>query len=52
MSVLGGTGVLLAAVALVVVVTGPTPVLGTRWYWFWLIFLGPYGLGLLLWTAP
>ncbi|MFE7872465.1 hypothetical protein ACFUYE_19225 [Micromonospora humida] len=50
-SVLGGTGVLLAVVALVVVVTGPAPVRGTRWYWFWLIFLSPYGLGLLLWTA-
>ncbi|MGV9982369.1 hypothetical protein ACWDUH_32405 [Micromonospora wenchangensis] len=50
-SAVGGAGVLLAVGALVVVVAGPAPVRGTRWYWFWLIFLSPYGLGLLLWTA-
>ncbi|WP_431928122.1 hypothetical protein [Micromonospora wenchangensis] len=50
-SVVSGVGVLLAVGVLVVVVTGPPPVRGTRWYWFWLIFLCPYGLGLLLWMA-
>ncbi|WKU05755.1 hypothetical protein [Micromonospora sp. HUAS LYJ1] len=50
-SVVGGAGILLAVVALVVVVAGPAPVRGTRWFWFWLIFLTPCGLGLLAWTA-
>jgi hypothetical protein len=39
--VLVGLGVLLA---------GPDPVIGTRWYWFWFGFI-PFGLGLLYWLA-
>ncbi|TDC66335.1 hypothetical protein E1258_03105 [Micromonospora sp. KC207] len=41
----------LAAVVLGVVVAGPAPVRGTRWFWFWLIYLTPHGLGLLFWLA-
>ncbi|MBO4165043.1 hypothetical protein [Micromonospora antibiotica] len=51
MTVVSGTGLLVAVVALVVVVAGPAPVRGTRWFWFWLISLAPYGLGLLFWMA-
>jgi hypothetical protein len=39
--VLVGLGVLLA---------GPAPVTGSRWYWFWLGGV-PFGLGLLYWLA-
>ncbi|GAB3082682.1 hypothetical protein [Micromonospora schwarzwaldensis] len=38
-----GVGWLLALVA------GPPPVLGTRWYWFWIGLL-PFGLGALAWA--
>jgi hypothetical protein len=24
-------------------------VLGTRWFWFWLVTMAPFGLGLLFW---
>jgi hypothetical protein len=44
-------GVLVAAIVLGVVVAGPAPVRGTRWFWFWLIYLTPHGLGLLFWVA-
>nr|WP_240742144.1 hypothetical protein [Micromonospora zingiberis] len=46
-----GIGLVLAAVFLGVVVAGPAPVLGTRWFWFWLVCAAPYGLGLLLWLS-
>ncbi|RZU54348.1 hypothetical protein EV385_6299 [Krasilnikovia cinnamomea] len=32
-----------------VLVAGPAPRLGTRWYWFWLVTVAPYGLGMLFW---
>ncbi|MGK5740068.1 hypothetical protein [Micromonospora sp. URMC 103] len=44
-------GLVLAAVFLGVVVAGPAPVLGTRWFWFWLVAIAPYGLGLLFWLS-
>lgn len=46
--VAGITGGVLAAVTLAMVVLGPAPRRGTRWYWFWL-WMGPFGLGVLLW---
>lgn len=49
--VVTGIVVLLAAIALGVVIVGPTPHLGTRWFWFWLFFFTPHGLGLLYWLA-
>lgn len=44
-----GAEALLILAFLAVVVTGPAPVLGTRWYWFWLTWTAPYGLGLMFW---
>lgn len=44
-------GFVLGVVFLAVVVGGPAPVRGTRWYWFWLVYLVPFGLGLLFWLA-
>ncbi|WP_407924678.1 hypothetical protein [Catellatospora paridis] len=44
-------GLALAAVFLGVVVAGPAPVLGTRWFWFWLVYTAPYGLGMLFWLS-
>ncbi|MFI2713418.1 hypothetical protein ACH495_25170 [Micromonospora sp. NPDC018662] len=34
---------------LLTLVAGPPPVLGTRWYWFWIGLL-PFGLGVLAWA--
>ncbi|MFG2039111.1 hypothetical protein [Dactylosporangium sp. NPDC048998] len=42
---------ILAVIFLGVVVAGPAPVRGTRWFWFWLIYITPHGLGLLFWLA-
>jgi hypothetical protein len=38
----------IALLSLAILIQGPAPGLGTRWFWF---FLGglPYGLGVLLW---
>lgn len=47
----GPIGFVLSAVFLMVLVAGPAPVLGTRWYWFWLVLASPYGLGLLFWLV-
>ncbi|GAA0364283.1 hypothetical protein GCM10009541_03240 [Micromonospora gifhornensis] len=44
-------GLVLAVISVGVVVAGPAPVRGTRWFWFWLISITPYGLGLLYWWA-
>jgi hypothetical protein len=46
-----GIGLVLAAVFLGVVVAGPAPVLGTRWFWFWLVSTAPYSLGMLFWLS-
>nr|WP_230416265.1 hypothetical protein [Micromonospora tarapacensis] len=46
-----GIGLLLAAISLGVLVAGPAPVLGTRWFWFWLVSTAPYGLGMLFWLS-
>jgi hypothetical protein len=50
-NLVGGIGILLGLTFFVVLVAGPAPVLGTRWYWWWLVALTPYGLGLLFWLA-
>jgi hypothetical protein len=34
---------------LIVLIAGPAPVVGTRWYWFWVLTGVPLGLGLLFW---
>ncbi|WP_431936878.1 hypothetical protein [Micromonospora sp. RP3T] len=34
---------------LLTLVAGPPPLLGTRWYWFWIGLL-PFGLGVLAWA--
>jgi hypothetical protein len=47
--VVEGISIVLGLTFLVVLVSGPAPVLGTRWYWFWLVVLPPYALGLLFW---
>jgi hypothetical protein len=44
-------GIGLAVLFFGVLVAGPAPVRGTRWFWFWLVFLAAYGVGLLLWLA-
>jgi hypothetical protein len=53
-----GTPVALRAVTLligltflVVLIGGPAPVVGTRWFWYALVGLSPFGLGILLWLA-
>jgi hypothetical protein len=46
----GITSPLLATVCLLVIIFGPAPRLGTRWYWFWAALM-PWGLGVLLWLA-
>ncbi|MEU1606681.1 hypothetical protein [Micromonospora matsumotoense] len=43
--------VLLLVQALVVLVVGPDPVRGTRWFWFWVLTGMPLGLGLTWWLA-
>lgn len=47
--VVDGLSLLLGLAFLVVLVNGPAPALGTRWYWFWVGALPPYGVGLLFW---
>jgi hypothetical protein len=46
-----GVGTVLVLTFLGVLLAGPEPVLGTRWFWFWLVCTAPYGLGLLFWTV-
>ena len=41
-------GTITALACLAILIQGPAPGLGTRWFWFWLGLL-PFGLGVLLW---
>ncbi|MFY1577931.1 hypothetical protein ACN26Z_23805 [Verrucosispora sp. WMMD703] len=50
-NLIAGTGLAAAVVIIGVLLTGPAPVLGTRWFWFWLVCLVPFGLGILWWLA-
>jgi hypothetical protein len=45
------SGVALGLTFLGVVIWGPAPARGTRWFWFWVGALVPFGLGLLFWLA-
>ncbi|MFI1991805.1 hypothetical protein [Actinoplanes sp. NPDC020271] len=49
-TLINGIGLLFTLVFVGVLWVGPTPVTGTRWYWWWLFALVPFGLGLLYWT--
>ncbi|BFU44682.1 hypothetical protein [Krasilnikovia sp. MM14-A1004] len=44
-----GIEIVLGVLFLGVLVFGPAPRRGTRWYWFWLVSFAPYGLGMLFW---
>lgn len=46
---LQGISIVLALTGAVLVIAGPAPVRGTRWYWWWMLLFVPYGLGLVLW---
>ncbi|MEV0155466.1 hypothetical protein AB0H57_17230 [Micromonospora sp. NPDC050686] len=48
---LGALPTLLLLSILTVLVFGPAPARGTRWFWFWLLTGVPLGLGLLWWLA-
>jgi hypothetical protein len=50
-AVIAWSGAVLGLTFLGVVIWGPAPVRGTRWFWFWVAALAPYGLGLLFWLA-
>jgi hypothetical protein len=45
-----GGSLVLGLGMLIVLVFGPAPVRGTKWYWFWIVNGMPLGLGVLLWT--
>ena len=49
--VVDGISLALGLVFLAVVIRGPAPALGTRWYWFWVGALPPYGIGFLFWLV-
>ncbi|GAA4608925.1 tetrahydromethanopterin S-methyltransferase subunit F [Actinoplanes octamycinicus] len=49
-TLINGIGLLFTVVFLVVLLTARPPLTGTRWYWFWLFALVPFGLGVLYWT--
>ncbi|HEX7744997.1 MAG TPA: hypothetical protein VF462_07020 [Micromonosporaceae bacterium] len=38
-------------VCLAILAAGPAPVIGTRWYWFWIGTFVPFGLGTLAWLV-
>lgn len=42
---------LVSLAVLLILVSHPAPVIGTRWFWFWTMTSVPYGLGLLYWLA-
>ncbi|BEL04316.1 hypothetical protein Q0Z83_025070 [Actinoplanes sichuanensis] len=46
---ISGAEAVLTLLFLGVVIAGPAPVRGTRWFWFWLTLTAPYGLGLVYW---
>jgi hypothetical protein len=49
-SAANGLGLVLALVMLVMLIAGPAPARGTRFYWFWVMWL-PLGSGVLWWLA-
>ncbi|MEV4808286.1 hypothetical protein [Micromonospora avicenniae] len=48
---LGNLAALLMLGILTVLVLGPAPARGTRWFWFWALTGVPFGLGLIWWLA-
>ncbi|MFC5927949.1 hypothetical protein [Micromonospora vulcania] len=46
-----GLPVLLVLSVLAVLLFGPNPARGTRWFWFWVLTGAPLGLGLIWWLA-
>lgn len=42
---------LLGLSSLILLVAGPAPVIGTKWFWWWVVTGVPFGLGLLAWLA-
>lgn len=50
-AVVAGLGIAGAALFLWALLSGPDPVTGTKWFWFWLVSGLPLGLGLLWWLA-
>ncbi|BCY10870.1 hypothetical protein [Actinoplanes sp. L3-i22] len=49
-TLINGIGLLFTLIFLAVLWAGPAPVTATRWYWWWLFALVPFGLGLLYWA--
>ncbi|BBH67611.1 hypothetical protein ACTI_42960 [Actinoplanes sp. OR16] len=45
-----GISAVLALTFFAVLIIGPAPALGTRWYWFWVVLLIPYALGMVFWV--
>ncbi|RKN19943.1 hypothetical protein D7147_13580 [Micromonospora musae] len=48
---LGNLAALLMLGLLTVLVLGPAPARGTRWFWFWVLTGVPFGLGLIWWLG-
>ena len=46
-----GLAVAGVVVALWALVSAPDPATGTKWFWWWILALVPFGLGLLWWLA-
>ncbi|MBB4765895.1 hypothetical protein ACFQFC_16915 [Amorphoplanes digitatis] len=50
-AILAGLAIAGSLLVLGVLVSAPAPVIGTRWFWFWVLTGTPFGLGLLVWLA-
>ncbi|MGX6602983.1 hypothetical protein ACWKSP_12715 [Micromonosporaceae bacterium Da 78-11] len=50
-TVINGFGIALGVTFLAVLLAGPAPVRGTKWFWWWIGVTVPYGLGVLFWLA-
>jgi hypothetical protein len=48
-TVIDAIGIVLAVAFLSVLLAGPAPVRGTKWFWLWLGVTVPFGLGLMFW---
>jgi hypothetical protein len=47
--IVDGIGIVLAVTFLSVLLAGPAPVRGTKWFWWWVGVLVPYGMGIVFW---
>ncbi|MEU7905183.1 hypothetical protein [Actinoplanes sp. NPDC049118] len=50
-TIMAGLAIAGSLLVLGVLVSAPGPVIGTRWFWFWVLTGVPFGLGLLAWLA-